>query len=159
LTRALSQKNVRILQLLLYLSSLIGCAPHANLTPAAILISESLEGSSWSLLSYRNKGEELTGLMLQTSYTIQFDSKTNLLRGRIDCNFYDGNYSASGQKINLSLENISERACPMMREPGYNQQTNSILSILQGAAFFQIQDESLIIKTKDNAILRFSLSN
>ena len=106
--------------------------------PAAPALA-SLEGTSWTLASYRNPEGVLAALLDGTEITAAFvDGK---LAGSAGCNSYSAAYERQGEALTLGPAVTTRKACA---EPqGIMEQEQAYLAALGSVSGYRIQGEGL----------------
>ena len=136
-------KKVKILALMLLLSSAIGlaaCSPGI-----------SIEDTAWVLESYGEK-ENLKGLIADTEITIEFKSAESEFSGSGGCNNYFGGYEINRNELTIKAPiGSTMMACP---EPVMDQE-QEYFKLLETTETFQIQNGKLIISCSGNKVLVF----
>ena len=120
------------------------------LSSCAILDSSgnsSLNGSSWTLISYKNQS-----LMPGTAMTAAFEQ--NEVSGSASCNHYFGSYSTRDEQIEIEGLGWTEMAC--MDPEGIMEQEQEIMKILAKAKSFQVRENELVIRNSEGESLVFA---
>ncbi len=116
----------------------------------------SLDGSSWSLRSYRdNKGETVSVLPRSTTTAL---FQTNQVTGIAGCNNYSASYQATRNKLSFGPVATTRKICntPL----GIMQQENAFLAALDSTVSYKLNRNSLeLIDSKGNLLLTFRRAN
>ncbi|RPJ38276.1 MAG: META domain-containing protein, partial [Chloroflexi bacterium] len=111
--------------------------------------SQDLGGSSWDVTGYNNGKGAVTSVLLGTTLTATF-GKDGSLTGDAGCNNYNGAYKVTGEQITIGPLVSTKKACS---EPaGVMEQEMQYLAALQTAATYQIEGNTLELRTRDGAL-------
>lgn len=113
-------------------------------------VDQSLEGSSWQVLSYNNGRGGVTSLIIGTEITANFE-QDNQLSGNSGCNSYFGQYETDGDNINISGVGATEMAC--LEPEGVMDQEQEFLAALETADTYKIEGLSMEMRTADGALV------
>jgi len=135
------------------LLSLAGCSPSGTLSanstgdgPPQDIINDPLDGSSWTLDSFRK-----SRLIEGTSFTLIFDS--GQVQGNAGCNSFFGSYTEDKNRIAFSDLGMTEMAC--MAPEGLMDQEQALLALLGNAETFELSDGRLILSIANGETLVF----
>ena len=123
-------KRISLLTLAILILALTAC------NQAEPQDTESLEGTSWVLETYR-KSRPIPG----TTITISFEDGE--ISGSAGCNSYFGSYELSGAMITFSTIAMTEMFC--MDPEGVMDQESMYLESLGRAESYKIEDGKLVI--------------
>ena len=114
-----------------------------------------IENKNWVLSSYMSQEVEMTEVLPNTNISATFeDGQVNGIAG---CNNYFGGYQLVGDNISFGPLASTEMFC--MDPPGLMEQESAYLSALEGAATYEVTDESLIIaNASGDIILTYAVS-
>ena len=113
-----------------------------------------LEGTRWTLDSYRTSEGEFVGLLPNTEITLTFESGE--VRGSAGCNNYFGSYELEGDGLSIGPLASTEMYCA---PDELMDQEGAYLVALQGAASYQIADRQLrIANAEGEKVLAFSVA-
>jgi heat shock protein HslJ len=109
-----------------------------------------LRDTSWRLVSFGNKipipGSEMTAAF-----------SSNEIQGNASCNHYFGDYKASRDQISITGLGWTEMAC---QDPeGIMEQEQTLMGLLSKAAEFNLQGNTLQIRTSTGEVLVFESFN
>lgn len=107
----------------------------------------SLNGSSWTLVSYHNQS-----LIPGTAMTAAFEQ--NEVSGSASCNHYFGSYSTRDEQIEIEGLGWTEMAC--MDPEGIMEQEQEIMKILAKAKSYQVLENELVIHSLEGESLVFA---
>ena len=111
--------------------------------------SQDLAGTSWVVTAYNNGKQAVTSVLSGTTLTAEFGKDGNL-SGSSGCNTYNGAYKVNGSQITIGPLASTRMACA---DPaGVMDQEMQYLSALQSAATYQIQGNTLELRTQDGAL-------
>lgn len=113
-------------------------------------VDQSLEGSSWQVLSYNNGKGGVTSLIIGTEITANFESD-NQLTGNSGCNNYFGQYEIDGDSINISGVGATEMAC--LEPEGLMEQEQQYLAALEIVDTYKIEGLTMEMRTADGALV------
>ena len=111
--------------------------------------SQSLEGSSWQVISYNNGKQAVTSVLIGSELTADFGTDGKLT-GSAGCNNYNGGYEVDGDKITIGPLASTMMMC---NEPeGLMDQESQFLAALQSAATYKVEGDRLELRTADGAL-------
>ena len=111
--------------------------------------SQSLDGTSWQVISYNNGKQAVTSVLVGSDLTADFGSDGKLA-GSAGCNNYSGGYEIDGDKITIGPLASTKKFCT---DPaGVMDQENQFMAALQSAATYKIQGDRLELRTADGAL-------
>ena len=113
-------------------------------------VDQSLEGSSWQVLSYNNGRGGVTSLIIGTEITANFE-QDNQLSGNSGCNSYFGQYETDGDSINISGVGATEMAC--LEPEGVMDQEQEFLAALETADTYKIEGLSMEMRTAEGTLV------
>jgi heat shock protein HslJ len=111
-------------------------------------VDQSLEGSSWQVLSYNNGKGGVTSLIIGTEITANF-GEDGLLAGNAGCNGYSADYETDGNNISIGPAVSTEMAC--LDIEGVMEQR--YLAALGTAASYKIDGLNMEMRTADGALV------
>ena len=112
----------------------------------------SLDGSSWSLQSYRDTTGETVNVLPRSNTTALFQA--NQVTGIAGCNNYSSSYQATRNKLSFGPVATTRKACSTPL--GIMQQENAFLTALDSTASYKLTRSSLeLIDSKGNTLLVF----
>ncbi len=110
--------------------------------------SQALEGTSWEVISYNNGRGGVTSLVIGTEITANF-GEDGQLTGDSGCNSYSAAYENGDGNISVGPSAVTLRFCA---EPeGTMEQESEYLAALQTAATYQVEGNSMNMRTADGA--------
>lgn len=124
-------KNIVILIIL--------CTTLLGMLLVACSAKESLEGTSWAMVSYRDSQGDLTNILPDTIITADF--QTNQVSGNVSCNNYSGAYQTTGNNIKIGPLATTLREC--VGPEGIMEQESAFLMAMETAAQYKIKDDTL----------------
>jgi heat shock protein HslJ len=111
--------------------------------------SQSLEGTSWQVISYNNGKQAVTSVLVGSELTADFGTASNLT-GSAGCNNYNGGFETDGNKITIGPLASTRMMCS---EPeGVMDQEFQFMEALQSAATYKIEGDVLELRTADGAL-------
>lgn len=111
--------------------------------------SQSLEGTSWQVISYNNGKQAVTSVLVGSELTADFGTDGNLT-GSAGCNNYNGGYETDGNMITIGPLASTRMMCS---EPeGVMDQEFQFMEALQSAATYKIEGDVLELRTADGAL-------
>lgn len=109
--------------------------------------SAEIEGSSWSVESYRGT-RPLAGTEMQLSFA------DGQIRGTAGCNSFGGSYSVEENQIEISELMRTLMACP---DPeGLMEQERDFIDTLQAVHRLQLSDHTLVLFTADGGLIQLT---
>ena len=110
---------------------------------------QDLAGTDWNVIGYNNGNEAVVGVIIDTTLTASF-SKDGNLSGNSGCNNYNGTYTVNGNQITIGPLASTRMLC---NDPsGVMDQEAQYLAALQTATTYQIDNDVLVLRTKDGAL-------
>jgi heat shock protein HslJ len=119
--------------------------------------SQALQGSSWDVISYNNGRGGVVSVITGTELTADF-AEDGQLSGSSGCNTYTAPYESGDETISIRPPSTTRKFCG---EPeGLMEQENEYLTALQTATTYQIEGNSLNMRTADGeTVANFSRSS
>jgi len=136
--------------------SLIVIATAALILSACSVADVSLDGSSWSLQSYRDSTGETVSVLSRSTTTALFQA--NQVTGIAGCNNYSASYQATGIKFSFGPVATTRKVCntPL----GIMQQEKAFLTALDSTASYKLNRNSLeLLNSKGKTLLTFRRAN
>jgi len=122
----------------------LGCASAESETGATLL------GTSWVLDSYRDGKGGVASVLEDTRVSIAFSDNGDLA-GLAGCNSYWGTYAAEDDELSIGSLDSTSLSCP---EPaGVMEQEKACLQALRDAATFEIEGDTLELRSDDGSLL------
>ena len=112
------------------------------------VIDQSLEGSSWQVLSYNNGKEAVVSVIIGTEITANFD-EDGQLTGNAGCNNYSAQYEAQGENISIETAELTEMAC--LEPEGIMEQEQLYLAALETADTYKIEGVTMDMRTSEGS--------
>jgi heat shock protein HslJ len=113
-------------------------------------VSQSLEGTSWQVLSYNNGKGGVVSLIIGTEISANF-GEDGQLTGNSGCNNYFAEYETDGDKISIGPAGATEMAC--LEPEGVMEQEGQYLAALGTADSYKIQGLNMEMRTSDGALV------
>lgn len=113
-------------------------------------VDQSLQGTSWQVLSYNNGKGGVTSLIIGTEITADF-GENNQLSGNSGCNSYFGEYKTDGDNISIGGVGSTEMAC--LDPEGVMEQEQQYLAALETADTYKIEGLTMEMRTADGALV------
>jgi len=110
---------------------------------------QSLDGTSWQVISYNNGNQAVTSVLAGTELTAIFGTDGNL-SGSSGCNTYVGSYKVDGDKITIGPLASTKKFC--IDPAGVMDQESQFLAALQSAAAYKMEGNRLELRTQDGAL-------
>ena len=111
--------------------------------------SQSLEGTSWQVISYNNGKQAVVSVVAGSELTADFGTDGKLT-GSAGCNNYNGEYKVDGNKITIGPLASTMMFC---NDPaGVMDQESQFLAALQSAATYKLEGNRLELRTADDAL-------
>jgi heat shock protein HslJ len=111
--------------------------------------SQNLSGTSWQVIAYNNGKQAVVSVMAGTTLSMEF-GKDGTLSGNAGCNTYSGSYAVTGRQIKIGPLASTMMYCG---DPaGVMDQETQFLAALQTAATYQLEAETLELRTSDGAL-------
>ena len=116
----------------------------------------SLDGSSWSLRSYRDNTGEIVNVLPRSTTTALFQAAQ--VTGIAGCNNYNADYRAARNKLSFGPVATTRKVCSTPL--GIMQQENAFLAALDSTASYKIRLNSLeMLDSRGNTLLTFRRAN
>ena len=116
----------------------------------------SLDGSSWSLRSYRDNTGETVNVLPRSTTTALFQATQ--VTGIAGCNNYNASYQATRNKLSFGPVATTRKVCSTPL--GIMQQENAFLSALDSTVSYNLKRNSLeMLDSKGNTLLFFRRAN
>jgi heat shock protein HslJ len=110
---------------------------------------QDLAGTDWNVVGYNNGKEAVVSVINGTTLTASFGKDGNL-SGNAGCNNYNGSYTVNGNQITIGPLASTMMFC---EEPaGTMDQEAQYLAALQTATTYQIENNTLELRTKEGAL-------
>ena len=135
---------------------LIASAVAALILSACSAADVSLDGSSWSLQSYRDSTGETVNVLLRSTTTALFQA--DQATGIAGCNNYSASYQATRNNLSFGPVATTRKACntPL----GIMQQENAFLAALDATVSYKLNRNSLeLLDSRGNTLLTFRRAN
>lgn len=103
----------------------------------------SLDGTLWTLNTYRNQEGSMTPALPNIPATLEF--RSGRISGKAGCNTYFATYAQNDDKLNLSQAGSTMMACPpdiMAQEQAYLQALNTVASFESTGTQLTLKDAS-----------------
>jgi len=136
-------------------SALISVALSMLILSACSGAGASLDGTSWTLTSYRNTSDEIVQVLPRRASTAHFQASQ--VSGLAGCNNYSASYSAKATTISFGAVTTTRKVCSSL--PGIGQQESAFLAGLASAASYKLGVNTLeIYDGRRNTLLTFRRS-
>ncbi len=122
----------------------LGCASTEPESGAA------LPGTSWVLSSYGDGNGGLVSVLEDTRVSIAFSDNGDLA-GLAGCNSYWGTYATEDDE--LSIESLDSTSLSCTEPAGVMEQEKACLQALRDAATFEIEGDTLELRSDDGSLL------
>jgi heat shock protein HslJ len=127
-----------------------GClTPGGERPPAGGSGTGTLEGTAWDLVSLKDAGGTMTGVVPGTRVTAIF-SPGGKLGGSAGCNHFFGRYTVDGSSLTMGQIGMTLMAC---LDPGVMEQESRYLSLLGSAAGFRIDGDRLALSDAAGSVV------
>jgi heat shock protein HslJ len=113
-------------------------------------VDQSLEGTSWQVMSYNNGKGGVTSLIIGTEISAIF-GEDNRLTGNSGCNSYFAGYETDGDNISIGTAGSTEMAC--LEPEGVMEQEQQYLAALQTAATYKIDGLNMEMRTSEGSLV------
>jgi heat shock protein HslJ len=113
-------------------------------------VDQSLEGTSWQVMSYNNGKGGVTSLIIGTEISAIF-GEDNRLTGNSGCNSYFAEYETDGDNIGIGTAGSTEMAC--LEPEGVMEQEQQYLAALQTAATYKIDGLNMEMRTSEGSLV------
>jgi len=130
-------------------SALTLSGPGGRVLAAYAAQSQSLTGTSWSVLSYNNGKQAVVSVLAGTKLTADFGKDGNLV-GFAGCNDYNAPFKATSPKISLGQLASTRKYCAS--PAGLMDQESEFLTALATVATYKISGPTLELRTAKGAI-------
>ena len=107
-----------------------------------------LEGTSWEVVFYNNGRGGVTSLVIDTEITANF-GEDGQLTGGSGCNSYSAAYEGKDGNISIGPSAVTLQFCE--KPEGTMEQESEYLAALQTAATYQVEGNSMNMRTADGA--------
>ena len=135
---------------------IILCATAALIFSACSGADVSLDGSSWSLMSYKDNTGETVNVLPRSTTTVLFQA--NQVTGIAGCNNFNATYQTTRNKLSFGPVATTRKVCntPL----GIMQQENAFLAALDSTVSYKLNRSSLnLIDSRGNTLLTFRRTN
>lgn len=112
------------------------------------VIDQSLEGSSWQVISYNNGKGGVVSVIIGTEITANF-GEDGQLTGNAGCNNYSAQYETQGDNINIETAEVTEMAC--LEPEGVMEQEQLYLAALKTADTYKIEGMTMDMRTSEGS--------
>jgi heat shock protein HslJ len=114
------------------------------------VIDQSLEGSSWQVISYNNGKEAVVSLIIGTEITANF-GEDGTLTGNAGCNNYSAQYETQDDNISIETAEFTEMGC--LEPEGIMEQEQLYLAALETADTYKIEGMTLDMRTSEGSLV------
>lgn len=112
------------------------------------VVDQSLDGTSWLVISYNTGTEAVRSVILDTEITANF-GEDGQITGNTSCNDYFGPYETEGDTISIGPLGTTRKMCA---EPeGVMEQESAYLAALQTATMYRIEGQRMRMLTAEGA--------
>ena len=135
---------------------IILCATAALMFSACSGADVSLDGSSWSLMSYKDNTGETVNVLPRSTTTVLFQA--NQVTGIAGCNNFNATYQTTRNKLSFSPVATTRKVCntPL----GIMQQETAFLAALDSTVSYKLTLNSLeMLDSRGNTLLTFRRTN
>ena len=135
---------------------IILCATAALIFSACSGADVSLDGSSWSLMSYKNNTGETVNVLPRSTTTVLFQA--NQVTGIAGCNNFNATYQTTRNKLSFGPVATTRKVCntPL----GIMQQETAFLAALDSTVSYKLTLNSLeMLDSRGNTLLTFRRTN
>ena len=115
------------------------------------VVSQELSGTSWIVTNYNNGREAVVGVIDGTEMTVSFGDGGEL-SGTAGCNNYFASYEADAEAGTITIDQIGFTDMACEGPEGIMEQEQAFLNALATAATYQIQGNTLEMRTADDAL-------
>ena len=116
----------------------------------------SLDGSSWSLQSYRDSTGETVNVLLRSTTTALFQA--DQVTGIAGCNNYSASYQTTRNNLSIGPVASTRKACSTPL--GIMEQENAFLAALDATVSYKLNRNSLeLLDSRGNTLLTFRPAN
>jgi heat shock protein HslJ len=140
----------------LILSIIMLCIATALILSACSEADVSLDGSSWSLMSYKDNAGETVNALSRSTTTALFQA--NQVTGIAGCNNFNASYQTTRNKLSFGPVATTRKVCntPL----GIMQQENAFLAALDSTVSYKLSRNALeMIDSRGNTLLTFRRTN
>jgi heat shock protein HslJ len=135
---------------------IILCATAALIFSACSGADVSLDGSSWSLMSYKDNTGETVNVLPRSTTTVLFQA--NQVTGIAGCNNFNATYQTTRNKLSFSPVATTRKVCNMPL--GIMQQETAFLAALDSTVSYKLTLNSLeMLDSRGNTLLTFRRTN
>ncbi len=113
-------------------------------------VDQSLEGTSWQVMSYNNGKGGVTSLIIGTEISANF-GEDGQLTGNSGCNSYFAEYETDGDKIRIGTAGSTEMAC--LEPEGVMEQEQQYLAALGTAATYKVEGLNMEMRTSEGSLV------
>jgi heat shock protein HslJ len=117
----------------------IMCAALFGLMFGACSTTESLDGTSWAMTSFRDSQGNLAEILPETIVTADFQA--DQVSGNVTCNNYSGTYQTTGNNITIGPLATTMREC--VGPEGIMEQEAGFLMAMEAAAQYEMKGDTL----------------
>ena len=114
------------------------------------VIDQSLEGSSWQVISYNNGKEAVVSIIIGSEITANF-GEDGQLTGNAGCNQYSAPYKTEGDNISIETAAATEMAC--FEPEGVMEQEQLYLAALEMAETYKIEGVTMEMRTNEGSLV------
>ena len=135
---------------------IILCATAALIFSACSGADVSLDGSSWSLMSYKDNTGETVNVLPRSTTTVLFQA--NQVTGIAGCNNFNATYQTTRNKLSFGPVATTRKVCntPL----GIMQQETAFLAALDSTVSYKLTLNSLeMLDSRGNTLLTFRRTN
>ena len=116
----------------------------------------SLDGSSWSLMSYKDNTGETVNVLPRSTTTVLFQA--NQVTGIAGCNNFNATYQTTRNKLSFGPVATTRKVCNMPL--GIMQQETAFLAALDSTVSYKLTLNSLeMLDSRGNTLLTFRRTN
>ena len=135
---------------------IILCATAALIFSACSGADVSLDGSSWSLMSYKDNTGETVNVLPRSTTTVLFQA--NQVTGIAGCNNFNATYQTTRNKLSFGPVATTRKVCNT--PVGIMQQENAFLAALDSTVSYKLSRNALeLIDSRGNTLLTFRRTN
>ena len=135
---------------------IILCAAATLIFSACSGADVSLDGSSWSLMSYKDNTGETVNVLPRSTTTVLFQA--NQVTGIAGCNNFNATYQTTRNKLSFGPVATTRKVCntPL----GIMQQETAFLAALDSTVSYKLTLNSLeMLDSRGNTLLTFRRTN
>lgn len=115
-----------------------------------VLISQSLAGTSWTVIGYNNGRGGVVSLISGTEITANF-TDDGRISGNSGCNTYSAQFETQDGKINIGTAEVTEMAC--IEPEGVMEQEKLYLAALEMAENYKVQGGTMEMRTSQGSLV------